>query len=435
MNMDTLRLFLLLVSLSLLPFENLRGTIFGIPLFASEGATLLLVLAILPLFFGEKRWFRFKTLFFLEHIWLQKWFFLGLLCLLLGVITSLVRGMMPDALCPLEATRTRHGLGILLSWFLFPLILGYSAFILAQRYSKATVLFLLSLSFIPLLIFLVSIWISGGGFTYDQRFQGHINSPNVLAMYLVPAALLFWYFFRRRGELFSAKNPLPHIRHLFFALFFLSVFFLISTQSFSGSISFLGAFLFFEYSLLTRRIRIPLLLAGIFTVLLTGSIFLHERFDNQSFFDPNSRSSLASRVMIWKAAGLMIAESPVFGIGPGNFGPCYLSHQRFFPPYLEWSAPEPHNLFLAFWLGSGILGTFGFFSLLLLWLFALYPKRKEKSKIALLFLAIVIALLLHGLFDTPYWRAGLAGIFWTVFFLGLQLLERKSEASLQRRES
>ena len=34
-------------------------------------------------------------------------------------------------------------------------------------------------------------------------------------------------------------------------------------------------------------------------------------------------------------------------------------------------------------------------------------------------MAIMIATLVHGLFDTTYWHLGLSYIFWTVFFLGL----------------
>ena len=117
----------------------------------------------------------------------------------------------------------------------------------------------------------------------------------------------------------------------------------------------------------------------------------------------------------------MIADSPFFGIGPGNFGSCYLSYQQYFPPYLEWSAPQPHNVFLAFWLESGLIGLLSLAALLLVWFRKLLLLSKKDARPAsLALIAIMIATIIHGFFDTPYWQTGLAYIFWIVYFLGLR---------------
>jgi O-antigen ligase len=67
--------------------------------------------------------------------------------------------------------------------------------------------------------------------------------------------------------------------------------------------------------------------------------------------------------MIWHSAVRMMTDSPLSGIGPGNFQERYLLYQRYFPPYLEWSVPHPHNMFLDIWLEGGILGVCGFVGL------------------------------------------------------------------------
>jgi len=57
----------------------------------------------------------------------------------------------------------------------------------------------------------------------------------------------------------------------------------------------------------------------------------------QNLMHMDSRSSLASRVMIWHSAGKIIVDNPIMGIGPGNFQNKYLEYQkmikRFLPPF------------------------------------------------------------------------------------------------------
>jgi len=108
--------------------------------------------------------------------------------------------------------------------------------------------------------------------------------------------------------------------------------------------------------------------------------------------------------MIWNAAGEMLKDSPIIGIGPGTFQQVYLEYQsRFSVPYLEWAVPQPHNTFLAFYLQTGLVGFAGFI-LILFWLF----KRARADDIVFLFL---VYFLVHGMIDTLYWKNDLALIF------------------------
>jgi len=147
-----------------------------------------------------------------------------------------------------------------------------------------------------------------------------------------------------------------------------------------------------------------------------------------SIVNSNERSSLASRFAIWKSAGLMIENNPLFGIGPGNFNEKYLEYQKYFPPYLEWSAPQPHNVFLAFWLESGLVGLAGFLILLFYFFRDNKIAIKNNRDLGILFLAIMIYILIHGLVDTTYWRNDLAVVFWVIVAANLYLAETKNKS-------
>jgi O-antigen ligase len=145
------------------------------------------------------------------------------------------------------------------------------------------------------------------------------------------------------------------------------------------------------------------------------------------------RSSLASREIIWRSAGRMIEDNPFFGIGPGNFQNKYLEYQKYFPPYLEWSVPQPHNIYLTFWLESGLTGLVGF-----VWILILFfrdniktVRRTSNRDMGILFLAIVIYILVHGLVDTTYWRNDLALVFWMIIAGNSYLPEKYKDLRIQ----
>ncbi|KKQ00231.1 MAG: hypothetical protein US09_C0017G0018 [Candidatus Moranbacteria bacterium GW2011_GWD1_36_198] len=97
--------------------------------------------------------------------------------------------------------------------------------------------------------------------------------------------------------------------------------------------------------------------------------------------------------------------------------------QKYYPPYLEWAVPQPHNIFLAFWLQTGFLGFIGFLFLLLFTFTTLWQQLKNKKNTALTapLLGFFIYSILHGLVDTIYWKNDLAFLFWICLFLVLFL--------------
>jgi len=123
----------------------------------------------------------------------------------------------------------------------------------------------------------------------------------------------------------------------------------------------------------------------------------------------------------------MLKNNFIFGIGPGNFQNKYLEYQKYFPPYLEWAVPEPHNIYLAFWLQSGIIGFTGFIILIFSWLKKITKEilnNQKNSHILAVSLGIMTYILIHGIFDTTYWKNDLSLVFWIIFSMALLIQDR-----------
>ena len=103
----------------------------------------------------------------------------------------------------------------------------------------------------------------------------------------------------------------------------------------------------------------------------------------------------------------LIKKYPFKGLGPGLFQAHYQDRapEVLGQAPMEWNMPHPHNLWLGFWFNAGLLGLAGF--LYLIWLVHrhfTYP------------LIGFWVILLHGLFDMPFWKNDLAMVFWVIIF-------------------
>lgn len=311
------------------------------------------------------------------------------------------------------------GFGIIKGWFILPIIF---AIIFYDNLKKDEKLLDWSLTALFCSGVFVSVegiyyWISGL-LTYDGRLTVFYNSPNQLAMFLAVPFLV--------GLLFAFKEKELNKKILYalgFLLVGLNLYFTFSYGAWLAAGVSLGVVFWLIYNEFWKK-KIVVLLIILLVVFLTGAAY----GKLTSIERKGLRSSLTSRMMIWKSAGLMIKNNPFFGIGPGNFQEKYLEYQKYFPPYLEWAVPQPHNLFLAFWLESGLAGLFGFVFLLVQFF------RDNKKAIGnnrlygSLCLALMLYFLIHGLVDTTYWRNDMAMIFWMVIVVNLSLVSRKKEA-------
>lgn len=301
-------------------------------------------------------------------------------------------------------------LGIIKSWFLLPLIFG---FIILTEIKKIT-----DLTDILKTIFLSSFLISilslfypiFNELTYDGRLRGFYLSPNHLAMILIPGLLIgLWDILKsKKINFFKLIYLLPILVTIFF------------THSYGAWFTLIFSTLLLLFFTHKRLILFFLIL--IFTLILAE--YPSEKFQNLSNFQ--IKSSTTSRIVIWQSAKKIITDHWFWGIGAGNFQEKYLAYQPYFKPYPEWAVPQPHNLFLAFWLQTGLLGLGGFLYLIISWStkiikILIFSKDFYQKRFSLLIFVLFFSHLIYGLIDTPYWKNDLSLIFWTIIYLGLQL--------------
>lgn len=335
------------------------------------------------------------------------------------------------ALSTIFSTDLRVSAGILKGWFLDPflffLVLISVVGSPAQITNAVKSLFLsgLAVAGISLTYF---FYPPLAGLSYDGRLHGFYLSPNHLAMYLTPALIIGVFLFCcpriSRAEKIFLLAALPII----FIPFYL-------TYSYAAWTA-LAFSLFLLLYLLIKKLSLGkkfLLLAACGLIFL-AVVFSQTNMDKfKNLKNLSYRSSLNSRLMIWRAAWLIGKDHPLLGIGPGNFQKYYLDYQSRAlgtDPYLEWAVPQPHNIFLAFWLETGILGLAGFI-LLLFWFFmaVLDNFRKNKPLSALLF-SLMAYTLIHGFVDTTYWKNDLSIIFWMIIGLSVILFNPVRDSSL-----
>ena len=284
------------------------------------------------------------------------------------------------------------GLGIIKSWFVMPLIFVGIVAVSLPKEKYLNIFRALYLS--AFLVALVAvIFLLVGKVTYDFRLEAIYDSPNYLAMYLAPAIIIGLVLFKEKKFYYGVSLAV-----ILTAFYF----------TFSYGAWLAVAALLLAAALMNRKYNkkavFGLVIFGIFLVsqLHAGKL--------ESLVTFNSRSSLVSRIMIWRAAGKMIARHWFLGIGPGNFQAKYLAYQKYFPPYLEWAVPHPQSLYLTFWLYSGMLGFSGFLLLIVLSVKNFF--QKKRNALWLISFGILLYFLIHGLADTTYFKNDLALVFW-----------------------
>ena len=114
----------------------------------------------------------------------------------------------------------------------------------------------------------------------------------------------------------------------------------------------------------------------------------------------------------------MLKDHPIFGAGLGGY-------PIVFRPYHHATAIEifqyPHNIVLNFWSEMGLGGVVVFIWMVILWIRAAKKDPTSKSyKLttnSFVMIAPLIAILIHGLVDVPYFKNDLAILFWLLIFL------------------
>lgn len=377
---------LLLLTILLSPFYLIRISFFGVPTNIFE------ILAIFSAIFFI---FEKKSVFVNKYKQIPKIVLIGVLLIIFGVTTSIFANNSWIA-----------GFGILKSWFIIPIIFSFALYLSIDSVCE--------LEKIYLAIFLSSgaVGVISFGYkflnmvTYDNRLTAFYLSPNHLAMFFAPGIFFGLYFVLKNIQ---TKSICLFPNCFLLAVLLTALFYTYSYGAFIAILFSLALTSLIKYK--TYRVRLLLFFAAVLFV------FILSQMNSEKFvtlINHGDRSSFSSRLTIWNVSERLIEENPIFGIGPGNFQREYLAKQSFYPPFLEWAVPQPHNIFLAFWLQTSLFGLIGFI-LILFFIFKkllLFLKTNKGATFAAPLFSFFLYTVLHGLVDTTYWKNDLSFLFW-----------------------
>ncbi len=413
---------LLGVSTFLLPFYIIRYDLFGIPTNVFEFGVLLIFLIALREIARNNQ----ANKIFKEYI--AKFSKTLIASVIIFIISSFI-GIW-------RAGFTLDSFGIVKSWVIVPMIFCFTVgffvfnkknndkYILAINYGLLSSLIIVSLwaVFQRLGIIGAVLYQSGDG-SFGQylgdnfRAFGPFESPNYLAMYIVP----LWFIII--GTMQKAKSKKLKVWNgIFYLSLILPAIALILTKSRAGlialavSLSFLG-FAWLYKKLKTNVAKIALTLSCL--ILYSVFFILVYKFGMRPETD-------SMRFEIYRYSWQMIKENPIWGVGLSNFQnhlsnmPLSDSFRQIVLPY----AYHPHNLYFALWLNFGLLGLIAFMGIVALTICNII---KSKNVYSILITAAMISVLIHGIFDTTYFKNDLSTIFWLIVASSYLILKESKE--------
>ena len=137
-----------------------------------------------------------------------------------------------------------------------------------------------------------------------------------------------------------------------------------------------------------------------------------------NFSDPHN--TLVGRSHLWDASLQMLRDHPIFGAGLSGFASAIAPYWNPFHPD---RFGYPHNIVLNFWSETGLLGLTAFaWIFVATFLLAWRGWRHGVDEWRVVHLGVMLALvavLVHGLVDVPYWKNDLSLEFWVLISLTL----------------
>ena len=386
------RLAALLV-LFTLPAYVLRFRLFGVPTTFLEGMILVLFFVTVFRAVVERRVLRISRFWPLALAFL----FIGIL----GVVVSPV---------------TLAALGLYKAYIIDP-ILFY--FVLVNTFEKEDLPLMwnvLGWSALVLTAVTVAQYVSGWGIPEvwrmwpDRRATGVFPFPNAVGLYLAPVVALHigrliltpHQALTRQGRAFAAAVVGFGVLAMLAARTEGAVAAVVVTAVCAGWF--------------TRRRG---WYVGAFVVLAVVALAVPMTRDILLFRDVSGDVRLA----LWQGTGNLLAARPWRGAGLSGFPTVYAEYKL--DKHVE-LLQYPHNIFLDFWVELGILGLAWLLATLLIyWRSLLGWYRARQDPEAIILAAVMVAIVVYGIVDVPYFKNDLSVMFW--MWLGsVAILLRKS---------
>lgn len=385
--------YLISLIILLLPTYLVRFSVFGVPSTALE--VLIYVVFLVGLYQAKKQSFR--------RISWQIWVPVTVLAIA-AIISTFISPLRHEALGELKAFFIDP---IMVVWLMYQ-------FIKKEDFPKIIWAFALSGLFVSIHAIVQRLT---GNLTVDGRVVGIFGySPNYLALYLSPIAILM------AGESLTLQKKKHFLKfslwpELFFLVMLLGIYLSGSRGGLLAVAAGLGAFAIFHYwGWIYQRFSAKIII---------GILILAAFYTSWTLFKPNFNlagpaggrvvTSNNVRWQIWETSLEMIKSHPVLGVGLANYQNAFaeLTKNRInFPEYITPVALSSHNVFLMFYLTTGLLGILAFLGLIVIFFRNLF---RAKSSYVPYLGAAMAAILIYGLIDTPYFKNDLSVMFWVVW--------------------
>lgn len=411
--------WLLFLMPAVFPLYLLRFDLIGIP---SNLVEVLIIICFLGQLFLN--WKSFKHI----NRWIWLMFAVFLLAALIGTLIVPKELLLIDGSTVFESKKI--ALGILKGWIVLPVI--YFLTLVARVKKPEQILFSLYayiFSAFPLVIWAFWQYLSGDFITLDGRASGPFVNANYLAMYLAPAVTALW--------IIVVKNVINGLKLKEFLVgVILAVLFSITmlmTQSYGAMMAVMFSliiFLIFALKIHKKFQRneelgilkkIGYFLAVFAGIAIMSAVVLYAGTEKWKLFTEfKQRSSNSVRLQVYEVSKSLILENPILGLGLGQFPARYdLESPRILgkTPY-ELIMLHPHNTILSFWLNMGLAGV----SLYLLLVFLVFREMfkissVEQGMFKIIGFSMFLAMFLHGMVDSYFFKNDLALLFWLIIAL------------------
>jgi O-antigen ligase len=304
-------------------------------------------------------------------------------------------------------------LGILKSWFILPIFFGYSLWKsqVAPQHLRQSLIATGTVA----ALYAIGNFIATDAWTdYEgvERAIGFFTQPNYLALFLVPLATLAAASLR---QLTSKQERLLTVLALISMLVAITL-----SYSRAGILTIVATIPLIALVQYGWKQCVASITLGV--VIFIGAYASIPAFQKRfaSILDTKSQTTSRTRVEITQASMNMLEAHPFAGIGLGGYQDAYQDYQV--PEALEKDVLHPHNVYLAFWTQSGILGLIAFLTICA---FA-FVRKLTSTSIEVKAAALAgMSILLVGLFDTAYWKNDLSVVFWVLIAMTMHQARRK----------
>jgi O-antigen ligase len=251
-----------------------------------------------------------------------------------------------------------------------------------------------------------------------RRATGPFPFPNAVSLYCAPLAALFFGLGMKRLTTHDSRLS----RNFLWLAFFAATLATLLAKSVGGALSILTAVT--TILIAKRRTRVWTLAALILSMIFVFAVpQLRSPTVNTLAF--NGWSGRV-RLWMWQETWQMLKDRPVLGAGLGAYPEVFKPyHIKTFIEIFQY----PHNIILNFWSETGLFGLFALAWIVAVWIRTVLGRKSsavsskkptydlrltthDSRLTALPYALPLIAILVQGLVDVPYFKNDLAFAFW-----------------------